>query len=78
MIFLMKRMSNSVTVLTIIAIYAPVIYAAPWVMLLMRAASYTRASGKGLGPGNREFFGACEMALRVRVRDFLRSLSPSP
>ncbi len=31
-------------------------YTAPYVMLLMRAASITWASGKGLGPGNREFF----------------------
>ncbi len=28
------------------------IYTAPCVMLLMRAASITRASGRGLGPGN--------------------------
>ncbi len=32
------------------------------VMLLLRAASITWASGRGLGPGNREFFGPCEMA----------------
>jgi hypothetical protein len=37
--------------------YASMIYAAPCVMFLMRAASITRASGRGLGPGNREFFG---------------------
>jgi hypothetical protein len=43
-------------------IYAPMIYTAPCVMLLMWAASITRASGRGLGPGNREFFGSCEMA----------------
>ncbi len=24
--------------------------------------SITRASGRGLGPGNRDFFGLCEMA----------------
>ncbi len=41
----------------IITIYAPMIYAAPCIMLLMRAASITRASGRGLGPGNREFLG---------------------
>jgi hypothetical protein len=29
---------------------------------LMREASITWASGRGLGPGNREFFGPCEMA----------------
>ncbi len=40
-----------------IAIYAPMIYTAPWVMLLMQPASILRASGRGLGPGNREFFG---------------------
>jgi hypothetical protein len=31
-------------------------------MLLMRAASITRASGRELGPENRDFFGPCEMA----------------
>ncbi len=36
--------------------YAPMIYMAPCVMLLMRAASITRESGRGLGPGNRYFF----------------------
>jgi hypothetical protein len=46
----------------IITIYAPIIYMAPCVMLLMRAASFTGASGRGLGPRNREFFGPCEMA----------------
>jgi hypothetical protein len=33
------------------------IYTAPCVMLLLRPASITRASGRGLGPGNREFLG---------------------
>ncbi len=46
----------------IITIYVPMIYTAPCVMLLMRAASITWASGRGLGPGNREFSGPCEMA----------------
>jgi hypothetical protein len=40
-----------------LAIYAPMIYTAPCVMLLMLAASITRASGRELGPGNRDFFG---------------------
>jgi hypothetical protein len=40
-----------------IAFYAPMIYTAPCVMLLMRAAYITRASGRGLGPGNRYFLG---------------------
>ncbi len=31
------------------------------IMLLMRAASFMRASGWRLGPGNRDFFGPCEM-----------------
>jgi hypothetical protein len=42
--------------------YAPMIYTAPCILLLMGAASITRASGKGLGPGNLEFFGP-QMAL---------------
>ena len=29
-------------------------------MLLMRAASITWANGRGLGPGNRDFFWPCE------------------
>jgi hypothetical protein len=43
---------------TIITIYGPMIYTAPCVMLLMQAASFTRASGKGFGPGNLEIFGS--------------------
>ncbi len=38
------------TAVRIIAIYAPLIHTAPCVMLLMRATSITRASGRGLGP----------------------------
>jgi hypothetical protein len=38
------------------------IYTAPCVMQLMRAVSITRASGRGMGPGNRDFFGPYEMA----------------
>jgi hypothetical protein len=45
-----------------IAVYAPMIYTAPCVMPLMRAAFSTWASGRGLGSGNQEFFGSCEMA----------------
>jgi hypothetical protein len=29
--------------------------------------SITRASGRGLGPGNRDFFGPCEIALSRQV-----------
>jgi hypothetical protein len=36
------------------------------VMLLMRAASNTLASGRGLGPGNLGFFGP-QMALAYRL-----------
>jgi hypothetical protein len=39
------------------------IYTALCVMLLMRAASITRASGRRLGPENRDFFGPREMTL---------------
>ncbi len=53
-----------------ITIYAPMIYTAPCVTLLMRAASITRANGRGLGPGNR-VFGPCKMA------SFLRCLKNS-
>ncbi len=42
---------------TVLTIYAPMIYTAPCVMLLMQAASITWASGRGLGPGNRKFLG---------------------
>jgi len=43
----------------IITIYAGMTYTAPCVLLLMRAASITWASGRGLGHGNQEFFGPC-------------------
>jgi hypothetical protein len=42
--------------------YAPMIYTAPSVILLMGAASIMRASGRGLGPGNLKIFGP-QMAL---------------
>ncbi len=42
-----------------IAVYAPMIYTAPSVMLLIRAAYIRRASGRGFGPGNRDFFEPC-------------------
>jgi hypothetical protein len=45
-----------------LAIYVPMISMASCVMLLVRAASITRASGRGLCPGNRDFFGPCELA----------------
>ncbi len=42
----------------VIAIYASTIYTARYVMFFMRAArSIMRASGRGLGPGNQDFFG---------------------
>ncbi len=37
------------------------IYTAPGVMLLMRAASITRESERGLGPENRESIGECPL-----------------
>ncbi len=46
--------------------YAPKIYTSLCVMLLMQAASITWASGRGLGPGNLEFFGP-QMALAYRL-----------
>ncbi len=39
----------------ILAIYATMIYTC--VLLLMQEASITKASGRGLGPENRYFFG---------------------
>jgi hypothetical protein len=42
------------------------IYTSLCLMLLMRAASITWASGRGLGPGNLEFFGS-QMALAYRL-----------
>jgi hypothetical protein len=50
------------TLIRIITIYASMIYTAQCVILLIRAASITKSSGRALGPGNREFFGPCEMA----------------
>jgi len=45
-----------------LAIYAPIIYTAQYVMVFMGADAFTWASVKGLDPGNREFFRPCEMA----------------
>ena len=55
----MSRMSLSLYILcaAIHDLYTPMIYTALCVMLLIRTASITWASGKGLGPGNLAFFG---------------------
>jgi hypothetical protein len=45
----------------VIAIYAPMFYT-PVHNVLDKCISITRASGRGLGPGNREFFWPSEMA----------------
>jgi hypothetical protein len=44
------------------AIYGPMIYTAPYVMLLMQANSLQGQVGGGFDPANRDFFGPCEMA----------------
>jgi hypothetical protein len=44
-----------------LTICAPMFDTDPCVMLWMRAASFTRANGRGVGPGNREFSGPYEM-----------------
>jgi len=35
-----------------LAIYAPIISTAPYVMVFLGADAFTRASGRGLNPGN--------------------------
>ncbi len=45
----------------VLTIYAPMIYTAPCVMFLMRAADQGQ-EGWGLVPGNQENFGPCKMA----------------
>jgi hypothetical protein len=41
--------------------------------------SITRASGRGLGPGNRDFFGPCdEMASLFAISGPKKSLFPGP
>jgi hypothetical protein len=56
--------SSSKSLALIITIYAPMMYTAPCCMhnVLDACISITRGSGRGLGPGIREFFGPCEMA----------------
>ncbi len=44
----------------VIALNGPVIYMALYVMFLVRANAI-RGKGKGLGPGNPDFFGPSEM-----------------
>jgi hypothetical protein len=56
---LLKR--NLIEMADKLTIYAPMIYTALSIMFRMRI-SITRARGRGLGPGIREFFGPCEMA----------------
>jgi hypothetical protein len=46
--------------------YAPIIYWSLCVMLLKQAASITWPSGRGMGPGNLEFFGP-QMALAYQL-----------
>jgi len=50
----------------LITIYARVIYTAQYVVVLMRANALTRSSGRGLNPGNREFFGPVKWQRAVR------------
>jgi hypothetical protein len=44
-----------------LAIYGHKIYMAPYVMFMMRANPLRGQVEGGLGPGNRDFFGPCEM-----------------
>ncbi len=46
----------------LLTIYGPIIYMALHVMVLMWADPLRGQVGRGLGPGNRYFFGSCEMA----------------
>jgi len=41
---------------SILTIYSPIIYTAQYEVVLMQANAFTQASGRGLDPGNREFF----------------------
>jgi hypothetical protein len=45
-----------------LAFYGPMIYTAPYVMLLMRANPLRGQIGVGWAGGNRDFFGPSEMA----------------
>ncbi len=45
-----------------IAIYGPMSHSAPVRNVFYACISITRGSGKGLDPGNQDFFGPCEMA----------------
>jgi hypothetical protein len=58
-------------------IYETMIYTAPYVMLLMRGKSLTRASGRGLGPGNRDFLGPVKWHRAVLYLHVMK-LSPIP
>jgi hypothetical protein len=46
----------------VIDIYATMIYTAPVSNAVDACKSITRASGRGMGPGNQDFLGPCEMA----------------
>jgi hypothetical protein len=56
----LKRHAQNICKDTVLAIYEPMIYKAPFAFDVGK--SMTRASGRGLGPGNRDFFGPSQMA----------------
>jgi hypothetical protein len=53
----------------VIAIYAPMIHTAPYVMFFMCADPLRWQVAGGLGPENQDIFGPCEMALSRYVSD---------
>jgi hypothetical protein len=81
---LMKDSNLSRAANTSLAVYAPMINTARCIMLLMRAASITWASGKGLGPGNlapgrinhRCIGGFMYKNPRVTLNGYLREVGP--
>jgi hypothetical protein len=64
--FLVVITRDYVTVLTI---YAPMIYTAPRIMFWMRAtrAYPLRGEWEGVGPWNSRVFGPCEMASSYKI-----------
>jgi hypothetical protein len=61
-IIILDQVLDQIRPFDIIAIYGPVIFYGPVRNAFDADKSITRASGRGVGPGNRDFFGPCEMA----------------
>ncbi len=71
------RIRKHISIKIIIAIYSPMIYSAPCIIVLDVCISIRRASGRRLGPGNWEFFGPVKWHHHLGPKNS-RFQSPTP